>query len=199
MVVPSAQRLDAPRIAAASRIVIEQRQEGMPFARRTHQWFRGVVGGTLATWSTLAGSALDPEEATVYEDDYILRVIDQMGILLRAMLNEVRLNKTEQVYKTSQDSLQLLLGLPTSVAETLTADGYVAMLSVGGGFDTKRGRLTAEVLLRRAQAAELAGEHERSVAERVKAERLITLVLADGDDDDRAEAAALAAELAELP
>lgn len=135
----------------------------------------------------------------MYEDDYILRVIDQMGILLRAMLNEVRLNKTEQVYKTSQDSLQLLLGLPTSVAETLTADGYVAMLSVGGGFDTKRGRLTAEVLLRRAQAAELAGEHERSVAERVKAERLITLVLADGDDDDRAEAAALAAELAELP
>ena len=135
----------------------------------------------------------------MYEDDYILRVIDQMGIMLRAMLNEVRLNKTEQVYKLSQDSLQLLLGLPTSVAETLTGDGYVAMLSVGGGFDTKRGRLTAEVLVRRAQAAEQAGEHERSLAERAKAEHLITLVLADGDDDDRAEAEALAAELAELP
>jgi Tfp pilus assembly protein FimV len=134
----------------------------------------------------------------MYENDYILRVIGQMGVMLRAMLNEMRTSETEELFETSREALQLLLGLPPTVAETLTPDGYVAMLSAGGVFDTKRGRLVAEVLVRRAQAARLRGEQERSDRERAKAERLIALVLEGGDDDDRAEAEALAEELAGL-
>lgn len=132
---------------------------------------------------------------TMYEEDYILRVIDQMGIMLRAMLSEVRQKKTEQVYETSRESMQVLLGLPPTVAETLTADGFVAMLSVGGEFDTKRGRLVAEVLTRRAQAAARSGDAEVAASEAVKATRLIALVIEAGDDDDVAEARALAEQL----
>lgn len=135
----------------------------------------------------------------MYENDYILRVVDQIGIMIRAMLDDLRANKTGEVYETSREALQLLLGLPPTVVEKLTAEGYVAMLSMGGAFDAKRGRLAAEVLARRAQAAEQAGDHLDWVAEREKALRLIDFVLETGDEDDRAEAAALRDELSRLP
>jgi len=134
----------------------------------------------------------------MYETDYILRIIQQMGAILRRMMEQVRDEEPGEVYETSREALQLLLGLPPTLADSLTADGLVALLSPGGIFDPERGRLAAEVFVRRVQAGILAGLPESVDADRAKAERLIELTLESGGEDDVAEARALAIELGAL-
>ena len=131
----------------------------------------------------------------MYETDYILRIIQQMGAILRRMMEELRGEKPGDVYETSREALQLLLGLPPTLADSLTADGLVALLSPGGVFDPERGRLAAEVFVRRAQAGVMAGLPENVASDRAKALRLIDLTIQHGNDDDAAEARALAEEL----
>jgi hypothetical protein len=113
----------------------------------------------------------------VYETDYILRIIQQMGAILRRMIEELRGEHPGEVFETSREALQLLLGLPPSLADSLTTEGIVALLSPGGMFDPERGRLVAEVFVRRAQAGALAGLAESVAADSAKARRLIDLTL----------------------
>lgn len=134
----------------------------------------------------------------MYETDYILRIIQQMGAILRRMMEQMRDEEPGEVYETSREALQLLLGLPPTLADSVTAEGLVALLSPGGIFDPERGRLAAEVFVRRVQAGVLAGLPESAAADRVKAQRLIELTLEHGREDDVAEARALAAELGAL-
>lgn len=131
----------------------------------------------------------------MYETDYILRIIQQMGAILQRMIAQLRGDKPDEVFETSREALQLLLGLPPTIADSLTVEGLVALLSPGGMFDPERGRLTAEVFVRRAQAGALAGLAESVASDRAKAARLIALTIEYGSDEDAAEARALAAEL----
>lgn len=135
----------------------------------------------------------------MFENDYIMRVIAQVGVMVRAMLAKLALKDGEAALETSRDALQLLLGLPPGLADSLTADGFVALLSPSGAFDPKRGRLTAEVLVLRARAHEVSGDEIRAASERAKAQRVIALVLEHGDDEDRAEAEALLEQLGDSP
>jgi len=131
----------------------------------------------------------------VYETDYILRIIQQMGAILRRMMEEMRGERPGQVYDTSREALQLLLGIPPTLTDSLTAEGLVALLSPGGMFDPERGRLAAEVFVGRAQAGTLLGDEAGVAVDRAKALRLISLTIANGNDEDVDEARALAEEL----
>jgi len=131
----------------------------------------------------------------VYETDYILRIIQQMGAILRRMMEEMRGERHGEVYDTSREALQLLLGIPPTLTDSLTAEGLVALLSPGGMFDPERGRLAAEVFVRRAQAGTLLGDEAGVAVDRAKALRLISLTIANGNDEDVDEARALAEEL----
>jgi hypothetical protein len=131
----------------------------------------------------------------VYETDYILRIIQQMGAILRRMMEEMRGERPGEVYDTSRDALRLLLGIPPTLTDSLTADGLVALLSPGGMFDPERGRLAAEVFVRRAQAGALVGDEVSAAADRAKAHRLIALTIERGNDEDAEQARALAGEL----
>ena len=131
----------------------------------------------------------------MYETDYILRIIQQMGAILRRMMEEMRGERPGQVYDTSREALQLLLGIPPTLTDSLTAEGLVALLSPGGMFDPERGRLAAEVFVRRAQAGTLLGDEAGVAVDRAKALRLISLTIANGNDEDVDEARALAEEL----
>lgn len=132
----------------------------------------------------------------MYETDYILRIIQQMGAILRRMMEESRGERPGEVYETSREALQLLIGLPPSLADSLTGEGLVALLSPGGMFDPERGRLAAEIFVRRTQAGVRLGLAESAAADRAKAERLIAFTLRYGNDEDTEEARALAEELA---
>lgn len=134
----------------------------------------------------------------MYETDYILRIIQQMGAILRRMIEQARGEHPGEVFDTSREALQLLLGLPPALADSLTADGLVALLSPGGMFDPERGRLVAEVFVRRAQAGARLGLAESEASDRAKAERLIGLTIEHGNDEDVDAAQALAGELASL-
>jgi len=131
----------------------------------------------------------------VYETDYILRIIQQMGAILRRMMEEMRGERPGEVYDTSREALQLLLGIPPTLTDSLTAEGLVALLSPGGMFDPERGRLAAEIFVRRAQAGTLLGDEAGVAVDRAKALRLIALTIDNGNDDDVDEARALAEEL----
>ena len=131
----------------------------------------------------------------MYETDYILRIIQQMGAILRRMMEETRGERPGEVYDTSREALQLLLGIPPTLTDSLTTEGLVALLSPGGMFDPERGRLAAEVFVRRAQAGALLGDAAGAAVDRAKALRLIALTIDNGNDEDVEEARVLAQEL----
>jgi hypothetical protein len=131
----------------------------------------------------------------VYQKDYILRIIEQMGALLRAMVSGIREQRPQDVREASREALTLLLGLPPEVTDSLTPDGLVTVLSVGGRFESTRGVLAAEVYVRRAQADTIAGLSESAIRDRARAARLLEEVVAGGTDDDVARARELTAEL----
>lgn len=131
----------------------------------------------------------------MYEKDYILRIIHQAGEMLRAMIASIREHRPDDIFDQSQSALTLILGLPPAVWETLTPGGMLTLLSVGGEFDAKRGRLAAEVYVRRVQADRMTGLSESGEADTAMALRLIGAVIDSGDADDAAEARALLVEL----
>jgi hypothetical protein len=131
----------------------------------------------------------------VYEQDYLLRIIQQMGAFLRAMLAAIREHRPDEVRETSREALTLLLGVPPAVTDSLTPDGLVALLSVGGRFDIGRGVLAAEVFVRRAQADRMSALPESAIADEARARRLLDEVVANGGEEDSARARALRAEL----
>lgn len=131
----------------------------------------------------------------MYEKDYLLRIIQQVGVMLRAMITSLREHRPQDVENESREALTLLLGIPPVLTDSLSADGLVTLLSVGGTFDAKRGRLAAEVYVRRVQADDLAGLDESEGSDRAKALRLIGATIQWGDAEDAAEARALLSEL----
>lgn len=131
----------------------------------------------------------------MYQKDYILRVIEQAGAMLRAMIGALREHRPEDARDTSREALTLLFGLPPTLTDSIAADGLITLLSVGGDFDAKRGRLAAEVFVRRVQADEMDGLIENVAADREKALRLIGATIEAGDAEDAAEARALLAQL----
>lgn len=131
----------------------------------------------------------------MYEKDYILRLIQSMGVMLRAMIVGLREHRPEDVRETSREALTLLLGVPPVLTDSLTPDGLVTLLSVGGRFEAKRGVLAAEVYVRRAQADDLSGLPESAAADRTRARRLIEATITAGDDEDVECARGLLAEL----
>jgi len=131
----------------------------------------------------------------LYQKDYILRIIEQLGTLLRAMVGALKEQRPEDVRDASREALTLLFGIPPELTDSLAPSGLITLLSVGGEFDAKRGRLAAEVYVRRVQADELDGLAESSEDDRAKALRLIGATIEFGDVEDAAEARALLAQL----
>lgn len=131
----------------------------------------------------------------MYEKDYILRLIQQMGVFLRAMLAALREHRPDDVRESAGEALTLLLGMPPELADSLTPDGLVTLLSVGGRFEVKRGLMVAEVMARRSQAGTMSGLVESAAADGARARRLLEAVLRDGDAADVETARVLLEEL----
>jgi FimV-like protein len=133
----------------------------------------------------------------VYEEDYLLRIIQQAGVFLRAMLAAQRDHRPDEIRETSREALTLLLGVPPALTDSLTPDGLVTLLSVGGRFETVRAVLAAEVFVRRALADRVSGLSESAAADEVRARRLLDEVISAGGDENVERAQALLAELDE--
>lgn len=131
----------------------------------------------------------------MYEEDYLLRIIQQAGVFLRAMLAAQRDHRPDEVRETSREALTLLLGVPPALTDSLTPDGLVTLLSVGGRFEIVRGVLAAEVFVRRALADRMSGLPESAAADEARARRLLDEVISEGGDENVERARALLSEL----
>jgi hypothetical protein len=109
---------------------------------------------------------------SVYQSDYILRMIAQMGGLLRRAIAELRtdpaeaLRLAEEAVRASSDA-----GLP--LIDALSSEGLVAYVSAGGDVDAARAVVLARALNARADALAAGGNVARAAEQRAKADALL--------------------------
>lgn len=123
-----------------------------------------------------------PGRSSVFQRDYLMRLIEQLGTMLRAMSGHVEVLENDEALETSREGLSLLFRLPTGMVESMTPDGLVAMLSAGGGLDAERALLTADVFALRAKAQAQAGNSTAAISDAARARRLVDVLLETPDE-----------------
>ncbi|MBE0417675.1 MAG: hypothetical protein IBX63_07910 [Coriobacteriia bacterium] len=123
----------------------------------------------------------------MYERDYILRLITQVGNLLRAMLHAIREQRPEDALEAAREAVAALLDTDTDLADVMTGEGLAAFLSAGGRTDVLRSRMLAEVLVVRADAYAAMGREGAKSRERERARSVLEAAApdADGEEADR--------------
>ena len=109
------------------------------------------------------------------ENDYILRLIQQVGAILRRALAG-RGETPEEQLRSTEEALRLASNSDPSLLDALTPESLVAFLSAGGELDAPRAALIARVLDARADALEAIGQPGKAEAQRAQAEALYEAV-----------------------
>ncbi len=104
------------------------------------------------------------------QSDYILRLIEQVGTLLRRMLKS-RGESPEEALQTAEEALRLTANAEPSLVDALTPESLVTFLAAGGELDAARAVLLARVLEARADAFEATGHAAVADAQREKPTR----------------------------
>lgn len=113
----------------------------------------------------------------MYQSDWLLRQIEQMGDALRRLLTALREHRPEHALELSREAVGELMDTDPGLIDALTGDGLVTMLSAGGALDTFRAHMLAEVLVARSGALTDLGRADEAAAEADRAVRLLTEVL----------------------
>lgn len=120
----------------------------------------------------------------MYESDYILRMVELMGIAFRRMLAAIAEQRSGDALAIARRAMEQLMGTSPEALDRLTGEGLLTLLSAGGELDVFHGRLLAELLEHRADAFDAAGEPVRAAAERERARTLRAALPADEGADD---------------
>jgi hypothetical protein len=121
----------------------------------------------------------------VHQSDWVLRQIELMGALIRRMLSSLREQRPDDVIRLADEAVAGLLELDASLADALTGEALVSLLSAGGTLDVDRAAMLGEVLAIRASAHRDAGNLEERSPDAERARRLIEAV--SGEVDERIE------------
>lgn len=92
-----------------------------------------------------------------YQNDYIMRVIEQMGSLIRRALEMIRAGGAEEPYEFAEQAIGLALDLDPSVVAHLSPASLVSLLELNN-LDDRVVALVAEALDVEALALESSGE-----------------------------------------
>lgn len=120
----------------------------------------------------------------MYERDYILRLITQVGTMLKAMLHALREQRPEDALETARDAVAALLDTDVELADAMTGEGLATFLSAGGRIDVLRARMLAEVLVAREQAYEAVGRATAASRERERARAVLEAAAPEADGDE---------------
>lgn len=120
----------------------------------------------------------------MYERDYILRLITQVGRMLRAMLHAIREQRPEDALETAREAVGALLDTEPELADSLTGEGLATFLAAGGRVDVVRSWMLGEVLAVRAEAYEATGQDSAAHRERQRARAVLRAALPDADGED---------------
>lgn len=124
----------------------------------------------------------------MYQSDYILRMIEQMGTLLRRIIAALREARPEEALELTDEALELSLGMGPEVFGSLTGEGLVMLMSAGGDPDPAQAVLVGEVLVRRGEAHAALGDAERARWELERA-RAVLEIATDMGTPEQANAA----------
>jgi len=110
-----------------------------------------------------------------YQSDYILRLIEQMGSLIRQALEEARSGASDEPYELAEQALGLALDIDPSVAARLSPQSLASMLDLSS-LDDRVLELVAQALEVEADAREKDGGVMESTLRREQAAAVRALV-----------------------
>lgn len=120
----------------------------------------------------------------MYQQDYILRLIEMMGAAFRRMLEAIRENRPAEALETYRDSVGELFDMDPGLVDAMAGPGLVALLGMGGRFDAVRARLLGELLYARSEALYVAGDMDGVVRDRERAADVLRAAFPHADDDE---------------
>jgi hypothetical protein len=121
----------------------------------------------------------------VYQSDWILRQIEMMGVMFRRMLDALRDHRPDEVLDLSDEAIGELMGTDVGLLDSLTGEGLVTFLGIGGEPDVYRMHMLAELLLARAEAHEQLGGTGEADAERGRARALLRAARSEIEDEQQ--------------
>ena len=87
----------------------------------------------------------------MYEQDYILRIIELWGQAIRRALESLRVGRESEALDLTERAVGLALDTDPALALRLTPEALVAYMSIGGGIDPRRAQMLADALDARAR------------------------------------------------
>lgn len=113
----------------------------------------------------------------MYQSDWLLRQIEQMGDVLRRLIAALREHRPEDAIRLSRKAAGELLETDPDLIASLSADGLLALLCAGGALDTFRAHMLAELTIAHADALEMQGAAEAAARDRDRARTLLAATL----------------------
>ena len=92
-----------------------------------------------------------------YESDYVLRLIEQMGGLVRRAIERLRIGSEAETYELADEAITLALDMEPQLLHRLSPQSLVSLLELNN-LDDRVIQLVGEALLLQAGALEQAGE-----------------------------------------
>jgi hypothetical protein len=99
----------------------------------------------------------------MFSEDYVRRMIDQVGVVVTAIVGLIRLGRYPESLAETDRALQQLLGLRLSLVDGLPASELVGMLRWGERLDIGKMVVLAELL--QAEGDVYAAEHQTAEAQ----------------------------------
>lgn len=109
-----------------------------------------------------------------YQSDYVLRLIEQMGSLLRRALSKVGVGPDEESYDMLSQAVGLALDMDPELAARLSPQSLVALLGINN-VDDRVLALVAESLDAQAGMLEAQGELQLATLKREQADAVRSL------------------------
>ncbi len=109
----------------------------------------------------------------MYQQDYILRLIETVGAVFRRMVFLIRNGQPAEALEISREAVELVAETDIGLIDALTAESVLSLLSAGGTLDAPRVALLGLALRRRADALEASGQLTEAARQRDKAEVLL--------------------------
>jgi hypothetical protein len=110
-----------------------------------------------------------------YQSDYVLRLIEQMGSLMRRAMEMLRAGSDEETYELAEQAIGLALDMDPQFAVRLSPQSLAALLEINN-LDDRVIELVAEAFAVQADALERSGELVEGGVRRDQANAILALL-----------------------
>jgi hypothetical protein len=118
----------------------------------------------------------------MYQQDYILRLIESVGAAFRRMISLIVNGQPLEALELSDETIRSIAETESTLIDSLTAESVLAVLGAGGTLDAPRVALLGLALQRRADALEAAGRLTEAERQREKGEALVAAARAESPE-----------------